>query len=243
MYPPSEGGFGYRLYDSWQGPIDDKDASATWLNRWMQIDAGVRDLDDGQFVQQATRFAIGGSVAMIGSHVYFAPEIDSAFAVADAGYPNVGIYRSGSLIGKTGRDGTLLIPELAPYADTTLSVREDDLPLDVDLLAPKIDVVPADGAGVLVKFALPKISAVNGNLRFSPAHGGGTVDNYAITVTTPDGQVLSSRTGDRGFFELDNVTSGSYRIEVSDASPACVAVIRVPETKPAIWQAGEVTCE
>nr|WP_255682986.1 fimbria/pilus outer membrane usher protein [Dyella sp. 2HG41-7] len=242
-YPPTEGGFGYRLYDSWQGPINDKDVSGTWLSRWMQADVGVRDLDDGQFVQQATHVAVSGAIAVMGGHVYLTPEINSAFAVVDAGYPGVGIYRAGQLIGTTGRNGTLLVPEVAPYGVTTLSVRDDDLPPDVDLLSPKVDVVPADGAGVLVKFDLPRISAVNGNLHFSSANGGGAVDNYLITVTTPTGQILNSRTGNDGFFELDNVSHGSYRIDVPDASPACVAVIHVPEQKPAIWQAGQVTCE
>ncbi|MFK2873704.1 fimbria/pilus outer membrane usher protein [Dyella lipolytica] len=243
MYPPSDGGFGYWLYDSWQGPINDKDAHVTWLNRWTQIDVGARDVDDGSFVQQSTNFSISGAVATIEGHVYLTPEINDAFAVADVGYPGVGINRGGTPIGVTGRNGTLLVPSLAPYAATTLSVREDDLPMDVDLLEPRIDVVPADGAGVLVKFALPKISAVNGSLHFSPAHGGGAINNYAITVTAPDGEVFSQRTGDAGFFELDNMTSGDYRIDVPRASPACTAVIHVPDERPAIWQAGQVTCE
>ncbi|WP_158545003.1 fimbria/pilus outer membrane usher protein [Dyella monticola] len=243
MYPPTDSGFGFRFYDSWQGPIDDKDVGGTWLNKFAQVDVGVRDLDDGQFVQQATHVSVSGAVAMIGSYVYFTPSINSSFAVVDAGYPDVGIYRAGQLIGATGRNGTLLVPEIAPYAATTLSVRDDDLPPDVDLLSPKVNVVPADGAGVWVKFDLPRISAVNGNLYFSSAHGGGTVDNHAIKLTTPDGHVLGGRTGDRGLFELDNVSGGSYRIEIPDASPACVAVIHVPEERPAIWQAGQVTCE
>jgi len=243
MYPPTDGGWGYRLYDSWQGPVDDKDAQVTWLNRWMEIDVGARHLDDGSFEQQSTELSITGAIAVLGSHVYVTPEIDNAFAVVDAGHPDVGIYRGGTPIGVTRSNGTLLVPQLAPYADTVLSVREDDLPLDVDLLTSKLDVVPADGAGVLVKFDLPTISAVNGALHFSPAHGGGTIDNYALSVTAPDGHVITTRTGDRGFFELDNVTGGTYRMAVPDASPACIAVIRIPDQRPAIWQAGQVTCE
>lgn len=243
MYPPTDGGIGYWLYDSWQGPVDDKDAHVTWLNRWMQIDAGARDVDDGSFVQQSTDFSISGAIATIGGHLYLTPEINSAFAVVDAGYPDVGINRSGTPVGVTGSHGTLLVPDLAPYAATSLSVREDDLPMNVSLLEPKIDVMPADGAGVLVKFALPKISAVNGSLYFSSAHGGRAINNYAITVTAPDGEVSIDRTGDDGFFELDNMTAGGYRIDVPGASPACSAVIHVPDQRPAIWQAGRVTCE
>lgn len=243
LYPPTDGGLGYRLYDSWQGPVNDKDAHVTWLNRWMQIDAGVRDVDDGSFVQQSTDFSISGSIATIGGHVYLTPEINSAFAVVDAGHSGVGINRSGTPVGVTGRDGTLLVPDMAPYAATSLSVREEDLPMDLDMVEPKIDVVPADGAGVWVKFALPKISAANGSLHVSPARGGGTIDNHAITVTAPDGEVFSERTGDAGFFELDNITTGVYRIDVPGASPACTAVIHVPDKRPAIWQAGQVTCE
>lgn len=243
MYPPSDGGIGYWLYDSWQGPVDDKDAHVTWLNRWMQIDAGARDVDDGSFVQQSTDFSISGAVAVMEGHVYLTPEINSAFAVVDVGYPDVGVSRGGTLIGATGRDGTVLVPDLAPYASTSLSVREDDLPMDVDLLQPKVEVVPADGAGVLVTFTLPRISAVNGSLHFSSAHGGGTINNYAITVTAPDGTVFSERTGDGGFFELDHMAAGAYRIDVPGASPACSAVIHVPEQRPAVWQAGQVACE
>ncbi|WP_266170061.1 fimbria/pilus outer membrane usher protein [Dyella subtropica] len=241
--PPVSGGFGYRLYASHQEGLNDRDVDLEWRTSWMDMSVGARQVEAGGDERHAQRFSMAGSLAMVGGRVYATPTVDNAFAVVSVGYPGVGVYRSSTLVGKTDSQGTLLIPQLAPYAGTRLSVKEEDLPLDVDLVSPSMEVVPPDGAGLLLHFVLPKIAAVTGMLRFSPSLGAAPIDNHTIKVTTPSGAVVESRTGDRGFFELEQVTEGMYRIDVDGIDTRCNAHLSIPAHAPPIWQAGEVICE
>jgi len=251
----SDGGFGYRLYGSEQGGDQDKEAELTWKGKWAQLTGTARTTNVGPTTLNAQRVQINGALATVGGYVYAVPVINNAFAAVSVGYPDIRVYRSGSMIGKTDASGTILVPELPPYSPTKLRVEVDDLPLDVDLVAPELDVVPADGAGLLLNFTLPKVAAVTGNL----FRDGASINNRVIELTrlggnesnVPDKQqaqenkTVTSRTGNDGFFELEQMSAGSYRLQVPDPEPAntCSAAIIVPTGAPPVFQIGKVQCE
>ncbi len=232
----SDGGFGYRLYGSEQAGNKDQEAEFNWQAKWLELSGSARSANTGSTSYEAQRLQVSGALATVGGEIRAAPFIREAFAVASVGYPDVRVYRSGQMIGRTDAGGSILIPQLAPYADTTIAIEADDLPLDVDLLAPQLEAVPADGAGLLLKFALPKIAAMSGNLRRTD----GPVKNRSIEITGPDGKTSMSRTGSDGFFELDGIRAGSYRLRVAGS---CHATVAVPPDAPAIFQTGDVHCE
>lgn len=234
----SDGGFGYRLYGSEQAGNKDQEAELSWQGKWLQLSGTARSANTGPVIHQAQRVQLSGALATIGGELYAAPFIREAFAVAAVGYPDVRVYRSGQMIGRTDGGGSILIPQLAPYAATRIAVEADDLPLDVDLLAPELEVVPADGAGLQLRFALPRIAALSGSLR----HAGAPLKNRRIEVTGPDGKSSMARSGSDGFFELDGVVAGIYRLRVHDRQGGCSAAVSVPAAAPAIFRAGEVHC-
>lgn len=94
-----------------------------------------------------------GSIGWI-DHLSFAGRpIRGAFALIDAGASGVGVSRDRLAVGVTGSDGRVLAVNLRPYDANTIAIRPDDLPLDRAPTTTEIDVAPAEGAGVVVRFA------------------------------------------------------------------------------------------
>ncbi len=104
--------------------------------------------DDGGGV----RVRHGGSAAWIEGIPFAGRRIDGAFAIVDAGAPNVSIARNRLDIGETGNDGRRLVSNLRPYDTNIISINADDLPIDRAPASPDRSVTPVEGSGVVVRF-------------------------------------------------------------------------------------------
>ncbi|MFD9993840.1 fimbria/pilus outer membrane usher protein [Mesorhizobium sp. NPDC059024] len=95
-----------------------------------------------------------GAVAVAGGSVFATNRIDDAFAVVDVGAPDVEVQYQNRPVGKTGRRGKIIVPDLHSYEDNTVSINPGNLPVDADIPATKEIVVPADRSGVVVDFGV-----------------------------------------------------------------------------------------
>lgn len=98
------------------------------------------------------RLRHAGSVGLIEELPFAGQRIDGAFAVVDAGAPNVSVARNRLDAGETGEDGRRLITNLRPYDDNVISISADDLPIDRAPASPVQRVTAREGAGVIVHF-------------------------------------------------------------------------------------------
>ncbi|MET0182194.1 MAG: fimbria/pilus outer membrane usher protein, partial [Caulobacterales bacterium] len=98
------------------------------------------------------RIGHAGSIGLIEGQRFSGRTIEGAFALVDAGAPNVAISRNHFDLGRTNARGVLLATNLRPYEINTISIDPDDLPLDRAPANADRRIAPREGAGTLLKF-------------------------------------------------------------------------------------------
>ncbi|MDR3471692.1 MAG: fimbria/pilus outer membrane usher protein [Devosia sp.] len=127
---------------------------------------------DGQSTSGSAE--LDGAVVATGEGVALAGPIDSAFAVVDAGYPDVPVLVGNRVVGRTGGDGKFVVTSLRPYEGNDIGIDVSGLPLDAAILNAQQQVVPAERSGAVVSFR-------------NKAAGG----NALVTFVDPAGKVLA----------------------------------------------------
>ncbi len=97
-----------------------------------------------------------GAVALIGGDLHFARRLDQSFAVADAGASGVRVYRENRLVGTTGASGKLLVPDIAPFEPSAISIDPSSLPVDARVGATHAEAVAFTRVPALVAFGVAR---------------------------------------------------------------------------------------
>lgn len=162
---PTGPGTGYLLMAD-QGLSQRQEADGYW-----QTNAGTLTVGASHSTNvTSTRLGASGGIAFLGGSAFLSRHIDNSFAVVDAGgYPNVRVYDENRLVGRTGSDGKLLIPQVLPYQRNRIGVEPSDLPIEAQLNTPEVMVIPALRSGTYVNFPVKTV------------HGG------TLTVVLEDG--------------------------------------------------------
>jgi outer membrane usher protein len=156
-------------------------------------------------------------VATMGGGVFLTNRIDDAFAVVQAGIPNVQVLNENRPIGITNANGMLLVPTLRSYQSNKISIDPTDLPVDVAVDNTREVIAPSDRAGVLVNFGV---------------HA--ETNSALVTFTRPDGSVVAAGTaahlegGDDFVVGYDGQAfigklSGSNVVRIDLSDQTCIA--------------------
>jgi outer membrane usher protein len=145
-------GYGYRIVaapDS-SNPIG---ASGSYQN-----DVGTYTVSASKFEDGTAESAEAqGGVAFLGGHAYLSRRLDDSFAVVQVGdYPDVRVYADNQEAGRTGGNGTVLIPRLRPYEANPVSIEQADLPLDAEIPTLEQMAVPYRRSGLELDFAVKR---------------------------------------------------------------------------------------
>ncbi|WP_323718526.1 fimbria/pilus outer membrane usher protein [Paracoccus aminovorans] len=97
---------------------------------------------------------LDGSVVAAGGGVFLSRRIDDAFAVVDVGAPGVEVSAENRPVGRTGRSGKILVPDLRAYEANSVSIDPAGLPLDAAVGVTRQSVRPAHHAGARVDFGV-----------------------------------------------------------------------------------------
>ncbi|MBY0293378.1 MAG: fimbria/pilus outer membrane usher protein [Alphaproteobacteria bacterium] len=143
-------GYGYNLYaangqrDNYQGTFSAQNDMGTCLVGVAQQD----NVTSGQV--QAS-----GAIVFLNKNAYLTRKVYQSFAVVEVpGYADVGVYSQNQIIGKTGEDGTVLVPQLLEYQNNPIRVDLDDLPIDANIEKGEMNVIPYYRSGLVVKFPI-----------------------------------------------------------------------------------------
>jgi len=158
----------YRATASYSKPLKQKNGSVGWRARvsygdlksaqaslaWRTSKATLRAT--AMQIERNTlgRVSADGALVVAGGGVFMSNRINDSFAVVDVGAPDVTVRYENRPIGKTGKDGKLLVPTLRSFDRNKLSIDPENLPVDATVPTDKKYVVPADRAGVTVNFGV-----------------------------------------------------------------------------------------
>jgi outer membrane usher protein len=148
------GSYGWRVQAT-EGAVSNAQASVAYLHDYAYAEAHVAQYGDS--IQTAIN--VDGAIAVADGGVFASRRIDDAFAIVDAGVPDVDVYYENRLHGRTGKSGKLLVPGLRAYQKNKIAIEADDLPVNANVLQTSKEIAPARRNGVVVKFDVEKAGA------------------------------------------------------------------------------------
>lgn len=217
-----------------------RQAAARWQSHWPKgkLDTAARIQSTGEAQGE---LAWSGAIAWIPGHgAHFSRPIHDAFALVQTGQPNVPVEAGGQNLGRTGKKGYALLPEISSFYENRLKIPPEALPLNLSLDRPVQYLKPRYRAGTLVPFAITKITAVEGYLYRRENGEEAAIDQDALTLQVGD-QTRHGLIGKEGYFYFENLPPGEHQGQLRQ-SP-CLFIIPVRDSDEVIQSAGKIYCD
>jgi outer membrane usher protein len=168
------GSFGWRAQMQ-QGATSSQRGNLNYRGNFADLDANLTNTENT--IQ--TSASADGAVVLAQGGIFASRRIDDAFAIVDAGAPQVRVFHENHLVGRSNAHGKILVPGLKAYEKNKIAIEPDDLPLNADVPQFETQISPNDRNGVAVSFgvkaniasALVKIVNAN-NKTFAPGTEG-----------------------------------------------------------------------
>jgi len=139
--------------------------------------------------------------------------------------------------GRTGRRGSLFVPDLRSYLSNPIGIVQDDLPIDVSLGAISQDIAVPYRGGAVVIFDANVIHALTGRLNVA-----GRPPEYGTLLVTVGATEFRSPLNANGEFYFENLPPGDHPGVANWSGRTCRATIKMPDKAPPMTDGGVVTC-
>jgi outer membrane usher protein len=147
------GDLGYDAYAS-PGKSSHEFAQAQYKSPVGLFTAGVDQSGD----QSTLRLESEGAFSWVDRGLFPSNTIYDSFAIVDTGpIPHVHVLQENRDVGMTNSSGRLLVPDMRSFDLNHIAISATDIPSDVTIDDPKVEMRPQDRSGVVVKFPV-KIS-------------------------------------------------------------------------------------
>ena len=176
-----------------------------------------------------------GGLAITGAGLMPARRLDESFAVVEvADYPGMTVYVENQPIGRTDRNGRVLLDTLRAYESNSVSIDPKELPLDASLATPAMTITPAYRSGPVVRFPVARASAAT--LRLILPDGAPVPAGALVTTRTEQAPVALE-----GLVYLTSA-EGSQTARAEWQGQRCVFEFERPANDDPQPDLGDVTC-
>jgi outer membrane usher protein len=210
--PEFGGGWGWSAQKSDNGGFAVAQAQVQYLGTAGQFSATALQ---ARHTSTAGLGLSGSLVAMDGA-VLPARHVGRGFALVSTGVADVPVSHENRLLGRTGSDGRLLVPDLMPYTNNQIAIDTTGLPADLRIERTTLTVVPMAGAGVVAGFRVERYRAAT-----LTVHG---ADGKPVAAGTPvrflGAPAIVSVVGYDGVVFLEKLKDGND-ILVGEGAAAC----------------------
>src|SRR5437867_2567103 len=232
-------GFGYRLQSA-MGDGGEHTGSGV-----VQYQTGFGryevDFDPYHSSVRPTITAAGGLVYEAGSLLPTRPVQDSFALVRVPGVPDVRVYSSNNLVGRTDSSGDVLVPNLLPYYGNRLSIDDRDVPLNYEVQSIEKTIAPPFRGGAFVPFPVKQIRTVTGSVIVRGVSGD-VVPTFGQLTLSAEGKSYESPLGRGGEFYFENLSSGTYDAVIDHHDGSCRFRIDIPTGSDSIVKLGQRVC-
>ncbi len=125
--------------------------------------------------------SFSGAVIVADGGLFYGDKINDAFAIVDATAEGVKVDYENRYVGKTGKNGKLLLPSLHSYHKNKISIDVNDLPIGASVRMSETELVPADSSGVIVDFGV-KVDAAAVLVTITDADGKFIKEGSSVTL-------------------------------------------------------------
>ncbi|AOY02052.1 hypothetical protein BJP62_17355 [Jeongeupia sp. USM3] len=229
-------GWGYRINAQHGDAGDEVDGSVDGRFAPGQLSLSA---SRSEGMETAWRASWAGALVYADGAAALARQVNQSFAIAELPLAGVGVTQNGQLVGRTGTDGRVVLPDLSSYNSQQIALVQNDIPLDYDVPQLRRDVQPAYNAGHLTRFAAKPIRAWAGQLLDTQ---GAPMANAVIRLALPEG-TRKLETALDGSFYVDDLAAGEYRFVVTDAEALrCRGALVLPAGNDVVQQLAPVRC-
>ncbi len=187
--------------------------------------------------ESAVRASVSGGIGLVGGHAFLAQPIDQSFALVSVGdVAGARVLQENIDVGRTGADGTLMLPRVPAYTPINISIDPATVPLDATIGRTVQKVVLLDRTGIVVNFesrrernALVRLNLPDG----SPVPAGavarvaGRAEPYPVAM---GGEVYITNLGDQ------------QDIDVTWRGQSCRLSIALQKNAPPVADLGPFVC-
>ena len=214
-------------------------AEVNRLARYGQWRVGAQHWHAGQGSTVGYANAAGGLLLMQGRLLPMRQAYDAFALVSTDGTPGVPVMLENRLVGTTDEHGLLLLTPLNAWQENEISIDPLLLPADVNVARTRIAGVPATASGMLARFPMRPVVAVQLSLRGED--GQFLAPGTPLRIEGQDGET-SSTVGYDGLVYLENPPAGARLSAREAGQDVCSAML--PAVLPGRgWiDLGELTC-
>ncbi|QJE01904.1 fimbrial biogenesis outer membrane usher protein [Massilia forsythiae] len=153
--PDFSGGWGWAVQKGRSGALDVAQAQVQYLGSAGQLTATAFSAGS----TRSSSLGLSGAVVAMDGALVAARHVGNGFALVSAGVADLPVLHENRVIGRTGADGRLLVPDLVPYSNNLIAIDPSGLPADVRLDAASLSVAPRAGAGAVAAFRVARYRA------------------------------------------------------------------------------------
>jgi len=189
------------------------------------------------------QLGVAGAVARIDGNWGFARPIQDSYGLVKVGrLQGIRVYANNIDVGRTGPNGTFLVPRLASYFDNPIAIDPRDLPFDYSVPQARYIVSPSLRSGVLIDFEAHRVHGIaarlvtrrdGGRIPFGGAEG---------EIDARGRKVASIYTGPDGRFYVEDIAAGAYTGRARNRAGECGFALRVPPGQAAVSNLGDLDC-
>jgi outer membrane usher protein len=149
----------------------------------------------------ALSLAAAGALTWVGGHFELSRPVEDSFALVRVGtMPQVKVYRNGEEVGRTDKNGLILIPGLSSYYDNRISIDDTDIPIEQRISKVEYYLSPPARSGSCVDFAVVRSQPLTGHLYLQRGGDLLPLEYREIMLLKATGQSLTIPTGRGGEF-------------------------------------------
>ena len=235
---PRDEGYGYRV--RWlDGQQRLSSGLGQYQGRFGRYEAGF----DASGTRRSPNFSVAGGLALIGGALFPTRSMHDSFALVRVpGAQRVRVYSNNQEVGRTNVNGDLLVPNLLPYYGNTVSISDEDVPLDWNLGRTVATIAPPRRGAATVMFTAQPMHNAMGRLVVNGQTSPPLVPRFGQLELTVAGVTMESPIGRDGEFYLENVSSGPHVASLHYDGIRYACVINMPQTTEPVTDLGLVRC-
>jgi outer membrane usher protein len=187
--------------------------------------------------------SVAGGVAYVDGTVGFGRPVTGSFGIVKVGeLANVDVSVNGQPMGKTNASGKLFVPTLNDFFDNDVSIAPESVPIEYSIPATTRKVTPPLHGGMVIDFAVTKVQAFTGKLKYLQAAGAIKPVEFQEISISAAGKKQTFESGHGGEFYLENLKPGTYPATVEVEGKPCLFDIVIPKSDETFVELGDLMC-
>ena len=222
-------------------PRADRIASVNGVGRYQGAHGRYELRQETIGSESTTTLSAMGAIVGIGGGVFATRPVEESFALVRVpGVEGVRAFASHQEIGKTGRGGDLLIPDLQAYYGNILNIADGDIPLQYAVPDVGMTLAPPYRGGAVARFDVQRVQRVLGKILIA---GQDKPHVYGeLTVTDANGRTLRIAGWQRRRVLLREPADRDVFAVVENRGTQCTFTLEVPTSNEIVIKLGTVRC-